>query len=119
MEQKNDSLVRASFGTARLESPEHWAALNALYDQMWLYDNLFQPVLHLTSKEVIEGKLKRQWDVAKTPYERLLATGILTPEAQERLARLYAQTNPRQLRRAIQEAIPCLWDLPATGRRVA
>jgi hypothetical protein len=80
---------------------------------MRVFYNLFQPVLHLAEKEVIEGKLKRRWDEAASPYQRLLATGVLTPEAEERLAQLYAATNPRQLRRSIQDAIPRLWDLPS------
>jgi hypothetical protein len=113
VEQKNDSLVRAYFGTARLDTPAQCAALNALYEQMRVFYNLFQPVLHLAEKEVIEGKLKRRWDEAASPYQRLLATGVLTPEAEERLAQLYAATNPRQLRRSIQDAIPRLWDLPS------
>jgi hypothetical protein len=119
VEQKNDSLVRAYFGTARLDTPAQCAALNALYDQMWLYYNLFQPVLHLTNKEVIDGRLKRQWDRAQTPYERLRATEVLSPEAHDHLAELYAAANPRHLRRAIHTAIPRLWELPASGRRVA
>jgi hypothetical protein len=111
VEQKNDSLVRAYFGTARLDTQAQCAALNALYDQMWRYYNLFQPVLHLAQKEVIEGRLKRRWDEATTPYERVLATGVLSDQAQERLAQLHATTNPRQLRHAIHEAIPQLWEI--------
>lgn len=113
VEQKNDSLVRAYFGTARLDTPAQCAALNALYDQMWRYYNLFQPVLHLAQKEVIDGRLKRHWDQAKTPYQRLLQTGVLADETAGRLATLSAQTNPRQLRHAIHEAIPQLWELPS------
>lgn len=41
--QKTDTLVRASLGQARLETAEQCAALNALYDQMWLYYTLVHP----------------------------------------------------------------------------
>ncbi|MBV9281918.1 MAG: integrase [Chloroflexi bacterium] len=111
------SLVRAYFGTARLETPAQRDALNELYDQMRIFYNLFQPVLHLASKEVVEGKLKRRWDEAQTPYERLLATGVLPDEVKQELARLHATTNPRRLRHAIHAAIPGLWDLPAHPSR--
>ncbi len=73
VEQKNDSLVRAYVGHARLDTPEQAARLNDLYDQLWLYYNLFQPVLHLIGKEVLphaaggRGRLKRHWDAAQTP----------------------------------------------------
>lgn len=122
VEQKNDSLIRAYFGTARLDTAEQCTALNALYDQMWLYYNLFQPVLHLRHKEVVEGRLRRTWDAATTPYQRLLTKTVLRTEASNHLAVLYASTNPRELRRAIHDAIPRLWDVPlpgAQGTRVA
>ncbi len=55
VEQKNDTLVRQYLGDLRLDTPEQIAALNALYEQMWLYYNLFQPVLHLAEKQVISN----------------------------------------------------------------
>lgn len=112
VEQKNATLVRAYVGYERLDSEGQCAALNALYDQLWVYYNLFQPVLHLVGKEVVDGKLRRKWDLAQTPYQRLLASGILSPEQEARLAALYAGTNPRQLREAIYQAVERLWQHP-------
>ena len=109
VEQKNNTLVRAYLGYQRLETPQQCAAVNALYDQLWTYYNLFQPVLHLVGKEVVNGKLVRRWDQAQTPYQRLVASGALAPEQEARLATLYAQTNPRQLREEIYHAISQLW----------
>lgn len=109
VEQKNATLVRAYLGYGRLETPQQCDALNALYDQLWLYYNLFQPVLHQVSKVVVNGKLSRRWDRAQTPYQRLRTSGVLTPEEQARLAALYAATNPRQLREDIYHAIERLW----------
>jgi len=101
VEQKNYSLVRAYLGYQRLETATQAQALEDLYDRMWVYYNLFQPVLHLEAKEVIEGKLKRTWDTAATPDQRLLATGVLSEAEGERLANLHELTNPRRLRREI------------------
>ena len=112
VKQKNDTLVRAYFGHERLDRVVQCEAMNVIYDQMWVYYNLFQPVLHLVVKEVVEGKVKRKWDEAKTPHERLLATGVLTGERREALLSLYAQTNPRQLRQQIYELRDALWDQP-------
>src|SRR6266700_2492191 len=55
VEQKNDTLVRQYLGDLRLDTPEQIAALNAIFEQMWLYYNLFQPVLHLAEKQVISN----------------------------------------------------------------
>ena len=87
------------------------AALDALYEQMWLYYNLFQPVLHLAQKTMVGDKVVRKWDAAKTPYERLSRTAILSPEQQAQLQRLYEQTNPFQLREAIYRRLEALWEM--------
>ena len=110
VEQKNSTLVRAYVGHDRLDTRAQCAALNALYDQLWLYYNLFQPVMHMIGKEVTNGKLRRKHDKARTPYQRLLSTHILSSEGETRLAVLYSQTNPRQLRREIYKAVERLWD---------
>jgi hypothetical protein len=119
VEQKNDTLVRQYVGHLRLDSPAQVAALNALYEQMWLYYNLFQPVLHLCEKTVVEGKVHRKWDEAKTPYERLLASKMLGPEQQEHLQHLYEQTNPLALRQEIYQHLAGLWDMPSAESSAA
>ena len=67
VEQKNDTLVRQYFGALRLATAEQIAAGNALYERMWLYYNLFQPVLHLREKMVEGDKVRRKWAQAQTP----------------------------------------------------
>jgi hypothetical protein len=112
VEQKNATLVRAYTGYERLDSRRQCAALDNLYDLLWVYNNLFQPVLHLVGKEVVDGKLHRKWDQAQTPYQRLLASGVPSPKQEVRLASLYTGTNPRQLRKAIYQAVEQLWEHP-------
>jgi len=75
VEQKNDTLVRQYFGDLRFDRPEQIEAMNALYEQMWIYYNLFQPAMHLSEKTVVGDKVRRKWDQACTPFERLKATG--------------------------------------------
>jgi len=71
VEQKNATLVRAYLGDRRLDSVTQTIALNVLYDQMWAYYNLFQPVMHLAEKKVIQepGKpirVRRKYDQPAT-----------------------------------------------------
>lgn len=110
VEQKNDTLVRQYFGDLRVDTAEQWEQMNALYEQMWLYYNFFQPVLHLTEKTVVDDQVRRKWDVAQTPFERLKATGCLSAEQQHLLQALYEQTNPRLLREQIYRQLARLWD---------
>jgi hypothetical protein len=101
VEQKNSSLVRAYLGNIRLDTPTQCADLNALYERMWLYYNLFQPVLHLVEKTAVGTQVRRRWDTAQTPYERLAAARALPAREQGALDGLYQTTNPRALRREI------------------
>lgn len=105
VEQKNNTLVRAYVGYERLDRANQWVALNALYEKLWLYYNLFQPVMHLVGKQIMDGRLHRKWDRAQTPYQRLLASHILSPTNEARLADLYTKTNPRELRQAIYDSV--------------
>lgn len=113
VEQKNDTLVRAYVGYGRLDTSAQVAALDTLYEQLWAYYNLFQPVLHLLEKGVVAGKVQRKWDVA-TPFRRLAATGVLDDDWRATLNARHAATNPRQLRRAIYDGLQRLWLPPNT-----
>jgi hypothetical protein len=103
-------LVRAYFGNERLDSPEQCELLNAIYEQMWVYYNLFQPVMHLIDKQIVGGKPKRKWDEARTPYQRLLESEALREEPRAKLASLHLATNPRQLKREIHQMRDRLWE---------
>ncbi len=109
VEQKNDTLVRQYFGDLRFDRPEQIEAMNALYEQMWIYYNLFQPAMHLSEKTVVGDKVRRKWDQACTPFERLKATGKLSAQQEQRLQTLYEQTNPRNLREEIYQRLAQLW----------
>ena len=68
--------------------------------------------MHLVGKEIAGGRLHRKWDRAQTPCQRLLASGIISPEQKKRLAELHVQTNPGQLRQDIYQTVEQLWSHP-------
>ena len=117
VEQKNYSEVRVYLGYDRLDTVAHTNRLNQLYDHLWLYTNFFQPVLRLAHKTVIRSgdhtQVKRRFDQARTPFERLCATGILEAGRRQALEQLRHQTNPRQLRREIYALIDQLFAQPS------
>jgi hypothetical protein len=53
-------------------------------------------------------------DVARTPFDRLVAAKSLTPEHQEKLSRLRDRTNPRRLKHEVYELLDRLLSLPST-----
>lgn len=117
VEQKNATLVRAYLGYDRIDSVVQVLALNTLYDKMWLYYNLFQPVMHLVEKEVIRenekrARVKRHYDEARTPFDRLCKTDAILPEHRQQLESLRDSINPRRLRQEIYDDIESIFMLP-------
>ncbi len=118
VEQKNATLVRAYLGTDRLDSVTQTQALNQLYDDMWPYYNFFQPVMRLTEKTLETNddgttRVKRRFDDAQTPLDRLLATTVVEAQQREALLAVRRQTNPRQLRHTIEDQLQRLFALPS------
>jgi hypothetical protein len=120
VEQKNATLVRAYLGYDRLDSVEQTLAINRLYERMWIYYNLFQPVMHLEEKEVVRQvgqltRVRRRHDDARTPFDRLRATDCLLPEHRAALETLRDRTNPRLLRQQIYDALEAIFSLPGAA----
>jgi len=117
VEQKNSSLVRAYLGKDRFDTAQQCQMMNFLYDQMWVYYNLFQPVMRLAQKQILPQesgvyKVKHKYDTAQTPFQRLGNTTAIIQENKEKLTTLRDRTNPRQLRKEIYGLLD---DLLATG----
>jgi hypothetical protein len=119
VEQKNSTLVRAYLGYDRLDTVAQTLAVNQLYDKMWLYYNLFQPVMRLREKTWIrqEGqpaRARRRFDQAATPFDRLCKTETISQERKDQLEALRDQTNPRQLRQEIYDLLDYIASLPCS-----
>ena len=104
IEQKNWSVVRKAVGYDRFESPEMLELLRALYENMHLFVNFFQPVMKLVGKMVVDNKTHRIHDRAKTPYQRVLASDQVDPAIKEKLMSVYNSLNPVELWKSIQAA---------------
>lgn len=104
IEQKNWSVVRKAVGYDRFESPEMLALLRALYEDMHLFVNFFQPVMKLVGKTVVDHKTHRIHDCAKTPYQRVLDSEQVDPAIKEQLTSIYNSLNPADLWKSIQAA---------------
>jgi hypothetical protein len=102
VEQKNYTVVRRAVGYSRYETAEQQRLLNALYDQLRLYLNYFQPVMKLVEKTRDGSKVRKKYDVAQTPYERLLAADKVSKQDKAKLRAEYDRLNPAQLKRDIE-----------------
>lgn len=80
-----------------------------MYDQVRLYTNFFQPSMKLKHKTRRGATVHKVYDTARTPYQRLLQSGVLAPEPKEALERLYRSLNPIRLREQVNRQLERLW----------
>lgn len=74
IEQKNNTHVRQWLGYFRYDTPRAVEAINGLYrNELRLFQNLFQPSVRLKKKVRIGSRIKRVYDEARTPLDRLAA----------------------------------------------
>lgn len=111
VEQKNYSVVRRAVGYSRYETEEELQVLSHLYESLRLYTNFFQPVMKLAEKERTGSKVKKRYDRAETPYERLLQFPSTAAEVKEKLREEYQKLNPAELKRTITRFQNKLLDL--------
>lgn len=104
IEQKNWTHVRKTVGYLRYDTDKELTLMNSLYEnELRLYKNFFSPVMKLIKKERIGSKVKRKYDIPKTPYQRLIESGQISEEAKKELEAIYRSLNPAELKRKIEE----------------
>lgn len=120
IEQKNWTHVRKLMGWDRYDTPQAVEAMNDLYrHELRLWLNLFQPSAKLLKKVRVGSKLRRRYDLPRTPLDRLQAeqgqeatTGVqlaalvqfrqaqdpfeLSRQIDRKLQRIYALAHMRQ-----------------------
>lgn len=111
VEQKNWSVVRHIVGYDRWETQQERTLLEGIYGDLRSYINFFQPSFKLIGKERIDNKTIKRYDLAKTPYQRVLERQDVSLPAKARLMNLYLQLNPAELRRSIDLKTAKLWKI--------
>ena len=117
IEQKNWTHVRKLVGYWRYDTPTAVAAMNALYQgELRLFHNLFLPSVKLVAKERVGARLRRRYDVPRTPLERVQACPEADPQAVAALRRLRDRLDPFALAEAIDRKIERLVALATPAR---
>jgi hypothetical protein len=119
IEQKNWTHVRRIFGWDRYDTRAQLDTMNALYrGDLRVMMNLFQACVKLRSKERVGSRLRRRYDPASTPLDRLIRSGTKTP-ALSLLRKRQEATDPFTLAASIQRQLDQLQRLARTLTRVA
>jgi hypothetical protein len=116
IEQKNWTHVRKLLGYERYDSSAALGAINALYADLRLLQNLFLPSVKLREKRRVGARLRRRYDLARTPLERLSECAEADQKKLAQLRTLQNQLDPFELARRIDQALTGLQRL--ANRRV-
>lgn len=114
VEQRNGLLVRRLVGYDRYSTRPAWTVLQRLYGLLRLQHNFFRPVRKLLSKRRVGSTVRKRYDAAQTPYQRVLAAGGLPAEQRQALAAQFHALDPIALAREIQQTLDVLWKLADT-----
>ncbi|GHO65430.1 hypothetical protein KSC_043220 [Ktedonobacter sp. SOSP1-52] len=123
VEQKNRAVVREVVGCVRLVGVRAYRQLGEVYRVLRLVVNCFQPSFKLQAKVLQRDRVHRVYDVAQTPLQRALASGVLPEEQQHDLSKWVQRIDPLALSEhldALRYALLCEAHLPpavgASGR---
>jgi hypothetical protein len=100
VEQKNWPVVRQQVGYLRYDTAEELSVLRELYAHLRLYVNFFWPQQKLVEKVREGSKVRKRYDVARTPYQRVMACQD-PDETKAELTETYLGLNPAELKRRI------------------
>ena len=103
--------MRRLIGYDRYSSRAALETLNRLYYVTRHYVNFFQPVMKLVGKSRQGAKVRKVYDTARTPYQRLLEAGVLSERKQQELAAVYRGLNPVLLLEQMNGHLERLWRL--------
>ena len=106
IEQKNFTHVRELFGYERFEDPRLVPLMNDIYKNHWSpLQNFFLPTFKLQEKVRVGARIKKKYGTPKTPYQRVIESGVLNHEEDEALRRRLgakAELNPFELKRGLE-----------------
>jgi hypothetical protein len=108
IEGKNYHSVRKVTGYSRISDPKIIALMDDLYqNEHRLLTNYFYTTMKLESKKRCDatGKSTKKYQVAKTPYQRVLESSTIPKAIKQKLTEEYLSLNPAQLQRNFKEKL--------------
>ena len=110
--------MRRLIGYDRYDSTQALAHVNAMYDDLRLYANFFQPSMKLVAKRRVDTKVRKTYDSALTPYQRVLRSPVVDDACKDNLRRDYLDLNPVALRSRIDLHLRALWNSAVVGKNL-
>lgn len=106
IEGKNHQSVRRVVGYDRITDQKLVEMINNMYqNEHRLLTNYFYTTLKLKEREKVNGKTTKSYEVAKTPYKRLMESDKISEEIKTKLKAEYMKLNPAELQRNLRKKL--------------
>lgn len=105
VEQKNGHVIRRFLGYERFDTEEIAMTINCFYDELELHINHFVPTRKCIEKIRVGSKYRRKYDIAKTPYKRVMENTKISEEKKLKLKAIHEKLNPVKLKIKIEKEI--------------
>jgi len=110
VEGKNYTVVRRAVGYWRYDTERELELMRDLYIKLEDYHNFFQPTSKVTRKVRLgDGRVRKVYDMPRTPYQRVLESEHVKGEEKERLRERYVKLDLYQLKCEIDRLINKLY----------
>ncbi len=117
IEQKNWTHVRKLMGWDRYDSAKALEAANRLYEELRIFQNLFQPSMKLRCKIRKGSRLIRRYDTPRTPFERVVESRKGDPKKLAALTHMLKTTDPFELSTRIDQQLQRIYKLASHADR--
>jgi hypothetical protein len=120
IEQKNWTHVRKLLGYVRYDTDGALAAINNLYrGDLRLLQNLFLPSVKLLRKERIGSKVRRYYDKARTPLDRVMECAGIDSARVAMFKQLRDRLDPFLLSASVDRQIERIYELASNAKTAA
>ena len=112
VEQRNHTHVRNLFGYDRLEYVRLVEQMNIIYKKYWNpLNNYFLPSFKLLEKTRVGGKIKKKFEVPKTPAQRLLNAKGYSGYMKRKIRNELGKLDPIELKRELEKELNIFYKL--------
>lgn len=106
IEGKNYESIRRVVGYGRIEDTVLVSLWNDIYqEEHRLLTNFFYATMKLKRKERVGAKTTKQYELAQTPYARVMSSDTIELSTKDRLKEQYDTLNPMALQRSMKRKI--------------
>lgn len=111
IEGKNYQSIRRVVGYDRITDPKLVEMIDDVYqNEHRLLTNYFYTTLKLKEKVRVNGKTRKVYEEAKTPYQRLMESDKISQEIKDKLTKEYMRLNPAELQRNLRKKLSKIKD---------